>query len=588
MAEKRINVVFALVDKMSKDLSRIDNRLGGLLKTAKNLAGAFGLAFGSYEVIKWLKSTTEEAMEQEKADFALAEALKNVGAYSEETYKKLTDLASALQMTTTYGDETIESIETLFLRFNIAPELMEKAVQATMDYARSVGKDLRTAALDMAKAAEGNLMMLQRYGVRIDKATFETKGFAAVLDEVIRKFGGAEAAYAATFAGSLEQIKNLFGDLKERIGDAIIKSEGWTTTLGNLKNALIEIQNELINNQGAWSDLSNTAADFVNQMVQGLPSVAKIVGVLGTGVWDLFKVFGSFAGMLGAVFDRLIHRDLKGVKAVWEAWKEDIRAIGQEFENLDKQLQQVQQSQQQVNQKIREAADATNYLLTGFQMLLPILPQLRREYSELKNKMDFVIEPELPTQVQSFVEAWNQFTEQLYFVQDVASDFASTFANTLINAISGVEVKWDKTFINMAKRLAIFITETMVKVKILRAILPEIFGPAAAGLPIPGTSILQLFGLRFKEGSIVQGFKSLMSAFQEGGVVTRPTLALVGEGGEKEYIIPESKFPKPEVFVHVYNANPDTYVEVFTRWSPTGKEKFYREVIKPAAMRSEL
>ena len=71
---------------------------------------------------------------------------------------------------------------------------MEKAVQATMDYARSVGKDLRTAALDMAKAAEGNLMMLQRYGVRIDKATFETEGFAAVLDEVIRKFGGAEAA----------------------------------------------------------------------------------------------------------------------------------------------------------------------------------------------------------------------------------------------------------------------------------------------------------------------------------------------------------------------------------------------------------
>jgi len=29
-------------------------------------------------------------------------------------------------------------------------------------------------------------------------------------------------------------------------------------------------------------------------------------------------------------------------------------------------------------------------------------------------------------------------------------------------------------------------------------------------------------------------------------------------------------------------------VEVFTKWSPTGKEKFYREVIKPAAMRSEL
>ena len=588
MAEKRINVVFALVDKMSKDLSRIDNRLGGLVKSAKQLAGAFGLAFGSYEVIKWLKSATEEAMEQEKADFALAEALKNVGAYSDETYKKLTDLASALQMTTTYGDETIESVEALFLRFNIAPDLIGKAVQATMDYARSVDKDLRTAALDMAKAAEGNLMMLQRYGVRIDRATFETKGFAAVLDEVIKKFGGAEKAFARTFMGQLIQIKNLWSDLKQEIGDTIIKSESWGKTLGDLKQVLITIKDEISKNQGAWGELSDTAADFVDHMIKGLPDVAKFISTLSNGVWQLFKVFGSFSGMLMAVGERIVHGDLAGVKQVWEAWKEDMQALAKEAEELDKKLKQVGEAQKRTAQATREAADADSYLLTGFQMLLPVIPELQRELSKLKNQMDFIIEPELPNQVQSFVNAWNQFTEQLHFVQDVASDFASTFANTLINAISGVEVKWDKTFINMAKRLAIFITETMVKVKILRAILPEIFGPAAAGLPIPGTSILQLFGLRFKEGGIVQGFKPLMGAFQEGGVVTRPTLALVGEGGEKEYIIPESKFPKPEVTVVVHNANPDTYVEVFTKWSPTGKEKFYREVIKPAAMRSEL
>jgi SLT domain-containing protein len=30
-------------------------------------------------------------------------------------------------------------------------------------------------------------------------------------------------------------------------------------------------------------------------------------------------------------------------------------------------------------------------------------------------------------------------------------------------------------------------------------------------------------------------------AFAEGGIVSKPTLAMVGEGGEREYIIPESK-----------------------------------------------
>jgi SLT domain-containing protein len=32
--------------------------------------------------------------------------------------------------------------------------------------------------------------------------------------------------------------------------------------------------------------------------------------------------------------------------------------------------------------------------------------------------------------------------------------------------------------------------------------------------------------------------------FAQGGVVTRPTVAMVGEGGESEYIIPESKMDK--------------------------------------------
>ena len=35
-----------------------------------------------------------------------------------------------------------------------------------------------------------------------------------------------------------------------------------------------------------------------------------------------------------------------------------------------------------------------------------------------------------------------------------------------------------------------------------------------------------------------------MAAFAEGGYVTGPTQALIGEGGENEYVIPESKLPQ--------------------------------------------
>jgi methyl-accepting chemotaxis protein len=63
-------------------------------------------------------------------------------------------------------------------------------------------------------------------------------------------------------------------------------------------------------------------------------------------------------------------------------------------------------------------------------------------------------------------------------------------------------------------------------------------------------------------------------AFQSGGVVDRPTLALVGEK-EREYIIPESKFPQPVVYVEVRNANPDTYAHVLVKMSRRAKRMVF-------------
>jgi len=599
MANKKVEIALILKDKFSKELKEADSGFNKLVKTLGGLKGIIGglvAAGGIYELVDFMKDATRAAMEQEKADNLLAAALKAYGDVTLQTLPYLKQLASSMQAVTTYGDEQIEAVEALFLRYKIAPEYMEKAIRATMDYARAIGKDLKTAALDMAKAAQGNLMMLQRYGVEISKEEFATRGFVAVLDAVEQKFKGAEAAYASTFAGSLTQIKNLFGDLKEQIGDAIIKSEGWTTTLGNLKNALIEIQDELINNQGAWADLSDTAADFVNQMVQGLPTVAKGISTLVSGVWDLLKVFGSFGGMVGAIFDRLVHRDLKGVKAVWEAWKEDIRAIGQETEKLNKQIEKL-------SENAKSALPAVSNISEQMQIInnkvneLTTIPVRTWAENEIKPTLDFIqiegwdtIHSLRDEAIAAMDEVSFSFIEGFSNMKVAVEDLASTISTELVSAlrqlVKGEKVDLGDVLLNVGENIFS---------SILRSIIPSFIsslfssGTAAAEAG-PLIDIMSTAGTMFfaKEGGVVQGFKPLISAFQEGGVVTRPTLALVGEGREKEYIIPESKFPKPEVTVVVHNANPDTYVEVFTKWSPTGKEKFYREVIKPAAMRSEL
>jgi len=546
MANKKVEIALILKDKFSKELKEADSGFNKLTKTLGGLKGVIGglvAAGGIYKLVNFMKDTTKAAMEQEEADFALAEALKNVGYYSDETFKKLTDLASALQMTTTYGDETIESIEALFLRFNIAPELLEKAVQATMDYARAVGKDLRTAALDMAKAAEGNLMMLQRYGVRIDKATFETKGFVAILDEVEKKFGGAEAAYAGTFAGQLLKLKNLIGDVKEEFGNAIIKSEGWRKALAMLQAILVTFLQTAKTDMADLADAMSTLGEaFYGMLKVGYEAAAFMKGYIQSG--------GDFI----------------------DATTEQIIAVGKLEANFEKFKAQLDE----VAKRLRESESAQVQLNRAMSENLSfIIPTVEVQAKLQKNwtNLSFIVDD---FQV-NFKDMTIDYVNRLRVMQDAIRGLAEVFVENVLF----MRGNFKEAIEDMIKQLAVFI----VKETIAAAIIKSIQGPGAVAGTVGG-SILDLLG--FKEGGVVHGFKPLIGAFQEGGVVTRPTLALVGEGREKEYIIPESKFPKPEVYVTVHNANPDTYVEVFTKWSPTGRQKFYREVIKPAQMETEL
>jgi hypothetical protein len=112
----------------------------------------------------------------------------------------------------------------------------------------------------------------------------------------------------------------------------------------------------------------------------------------------------------------------------------------------------------------------------------------------------------------------------------------------------------------------------------MAAITKAIF--AATG--IGGESFGELFAgfLTMREGGVVQGFRPLAS-FQEGGIVSRPTLAVVGEGGEPEVILPISKLQslQPKVYVTVHNATPSTYVEVFTEMGAKEKKLIKRELL---------
>ena len=120
-------------------------------------------------------------------------------------------------------------------------------------------------------------------------------------------------------------------------------------------------------------------------------------------------------------------------------------------------------------------------------------------------------------QLKEQLEMWNQIKD--------------TIAGGLTNAIMGL-IDGTKT---LAESLA-GILKQLAQILINKAFTSWIGGLNFGG-PSVGTQVGNMIGTFGEGGHVANGIKP----FSTGGLVTRPTIGLVGEAGEDEYIIPSSK-----------------------------------------------
>lgn len=208
------------VDQWSK-------RLKGVLSSVKGaIAGALaGLAVG--ETVRKVITAT---IEQENAVRQLEARLKSTGGVAGVTSRELQGFASELQRLTTYGDEAVLAMQGVLLTFtNIRGEVFKDATRAILDLSTAMGQDLQSSAVQVGKALNDPLKgitALQRIGVAftesqkaVIKSLVDAGNAAAaqriILRELNTEFGGAAEAAANTLGGSIQQLKNAFGDLFE-------------------------------------------------------------------------------------------------------------------------------------------------------------------------------------------------------------------------------------------------------------------------------------------------------------------------------------------------------------------------------------
>ena len=289
MADIIIDIASEFTGK--KAFKQAETETQKLMKSVKKLAGAFGVAYGTTQIIAYGKAAVKAAADDEKAQRQLALALKNVGlgrdAASSEAY------IQSLQSEFGIVDDLLRpAYQTLAVATRDTAE-SQKLLNLSLDISAATGKDLSSVTAALSKAYLGNNTSLSKLGVGISKADLKTKSFLEVTDELAKTFKGAATESANTLAGSMAKLQVATANVSETLGKGIIDSlqilSGNTSVedlatdmetaatnaaafLVTLSKIVKTINAPLMAVSGSLAAFVEKTSPFVNLIVEGDPS----------------------------------------------------------------------------------------------------------------------------------------------------------------------------------------------------------------------------------------------------------------------------------------------------------------------------
>jgi len=228
-------------------------------------AAAATVGVAIYKLTGFVKEAIDLSFEQAKAEAKLGAVLRSTGYAAGFSADQLKAQASAFQQISTFGDESIISMQAVLATFKeVKGDNFKRATKAVLDMATVLDTDLKSAALQVGKALNdpvGQLGALSRAGIiltedqkKLITEMVETNRIAdaqkVILTELESEFGKAADAVGRTFGGQLKQLKNTLNDIKEDIAKELEPQftkllDVVRANIGNIKELALSITQEL-------------------------------------------------------------------------------------------------------------------------------------------------------------------------------------------------------------------------------------------------------------------------------------------------------------------------------------------------------
>jgi uncharacterized protein YukE len=289
------------------------DRLTNSIFSVKGALVSLGAAFSAVKFYDFIKGSEEAFQSQQRADAALRQAMISMGRYSDTSYKSMLQMAGALQKTTGFEDDNIETgLKFLMTYRTIGNDVMPEVIKTMTDLAALMGGDMRQAANMLGKASMGMTGELRRVGITVDDNTFKSQGFIGVLKQIEQQVSGQAETFRNTQMGGLQAFGNAIGDLREEIGR--FSSNVKYLLAESLIPVVEQITGEFQNNTGAINQYSAMVAEGILQAVRDTISGAEaLVQAIKPAYEAITSIFGIVLDGFNSLPDFLKEVGIVGV-----------------------------------------------------------------------------------------------------------------------------------------------------------------------------------------------------------------------------------------------------------------------------------
>jgi len=343
-----------------------------------------------------IKDAIDKSAIQEEAVNNLRAALESTGRPVEMLSKHFQEYASQLQKATIYGDEQVMQAQALLIQLTkLDREGLDAATRGALGLASVYKIDLKSATTLVAKALAGNYGALSRYGITVKDVASDEEKRAEILKQLEVLYKRAEAE-TDTFSGKLQQLRNVWGDMLEKIGDAITHNEAIIELMQEFKRVIEE-------NADVWAqkfvkaiqDTAKTLKEIIPTLktviVEGFRGIKFWIDLIRTSSYKLQRQWLVFKGLFKDTSKELLKldREFHGLSYTIKGYDVKLEDLAKTTKDTSEKNKILTKSFLPLSQNIEITGDnakkAGEKIKTAFEVFgVKSVEKMRKETEELK------------------------------------------------------------------------------------------------------------------------------------------------------------------------------------------------------------